>query len=69
MSGGIAVGPLVAGALPGWRTTYLVLGAVTLLVAALSARALTESRAPRGGRPDLVGPWSSVSPWSPWWRR
>ncbi|KUJ43714.1 MFS transporter [Streptomyces sp. NRRL F-5122] len=55
VSGGIAVGPLVAGALPGWRTTYLVLGAVTLLVAALSARALTESRAPRGGRPDLVG--------------
>ncbi|MFF4882495.1 MFS transporter [Streptomyces nigra] len=55
VSGGIAVGPLVAGAMPDWRVTYAVLGAAALLVAALSHRALTESRAPRGGRPDLAG--------------
>ncbi|MFF3907295.1 MFS transporter [Streptomyces sp. NPDC001848] len=55
VSGGIAVGPLVAGALPGWRPAYGVLGAAALIVAALSARVLTESRAPRGGRPDLAG--------------
>jgi predicted MFS family arabinose efflux permease len=55
ISGGIAVGPLVAAALPGWRLTLALLGVVTLIVAALSARALTESRAPRGGRPDLLG--------------
>jgi len=55
VSGGIAVGPLVAGAMPTWRVAYGVLGAATLVVAALSVRALTESRAPRGGRPDLAG--------------
>ncbi|MDR3080063.1 MAG: MFS transporter, partial [Streptomyces sp.] len=55
VSGGIAVGPLVAGAMPTWRVAYGVLGAATLVVAALSAGALTESRAPRGGRPDLAG--------------
>ncbi|MFF4211037.1 MFS transporter [Streptomyces sp. NPDC001796] len=55
VSGGIAVGPLVAGALPGWRLAYGVLGAAALIVAALSTRVLTESRAPRGGRPDLAG--------------
>jgi predicted MFS family arabinose efflux permease len=55
VSGGIAVGPVVAGAMPDWRSTYGVLAAVTLIVAALSARALTESRAPRGGRPDMLG--------------
>lgn len=55
VSGGIAVGPVIAGALPGWRLTYWLLAVVTLIVAALSARALTESRAPRGGRPDVVG--------------
>ncbi|MER6124519.1 MFS transporter [Streptomyces sp. NPDC001795] len=55
VSGGIAVGPLVAGAMPSWRVAYGALGAVTLVVAALSARTLTESRAPRGGRPDLAG--------------
>ncbi|MGW5661799.1 MFS transporter [Streptomyces sp. NPDC003758] len=55
VSGGIAVGPLIAGALPGWRLAYGVLGAAALIVAALSARVLTESRAPRGGRPDLAG--------------
>ncbi|MEV6111055.1 MFS transporter [Streptomyces sp. NPDC052109] len=55
VSGGIAVGPLVAGALPSWRIAYGVLGAATLLVAALGTRVLTESRAPRGGRPDVLG--------------
>ncbi|POX47912.1 MFS transporter [Streptomyces sp. Ru71] len=55
VSGGIAVGPLLAGALPNWRTAYGVLGAAALLTAALSARTLTESRAPRGGRPDVLG--------------
>jgi MFS family permease len=55
VSGGIAVGPLVAGALPNWRVSYGVLGAAALLVAAFGSRALTESRAPRGGRPDVTG--------------
>ncbi|OIJ65232.1 MFS transporter [Streptomyces mangrovisoli] len=55
VSGGIAVGPLVAGAMPDWRVAYGVLGAAALVVAALGTRALTESRAPRGGRPDLAG--------------
>ncbi|WP_330304847.1 MULTISPECIES: MFS transporter [unclassified Streptomyces] len=57
VSGGIAVGPLIAGAIAGWdwRAAYAVLGAAALIVALLSARALTESRAPRGGRPDLAG--------------
>ncbi|MEU8587950.1 MFS transporter [Streptomyces sp. NPDC048664] len=55
VSGGIALGPLLAGALPGWRPVYGVLAGVTLALAALSARALTESRAPRGGRPDVLG--------------
>lgn len=57
VSGGIAAGPLLAGAiaLADWRVAYVVLGAVALAVAALGSRALTESRAPRGGRPDLAG--------------
>ncbi|GAA3142698.1 MFS transporter [Streptomyces echinatus] len=55
VSGGIAVGPLLAGALPNWRIGYGVLGAAALGVAALGTRALTESRAPRGGRPDVLG--------------
>jgi MFS family permease len=57
VSGGIAVGPLLAGAfaLADWRVAYAVLGAAALVVAALGTRALTESRAPRGGRPDLAG--------------
>src|SRR4051794_35422650 len=55
VSGGIAVGPVVAGSLPGWRVAYGVLGAAALIVAALSARTLAESRAPRGGRPDIAG--------------
>ncbi|MET9447301.1 MFS transporter [Streptomyces cinerochromogenes] len=55
VSGGIAVGPLLAGALPNWRVGYVVLGAAALVVAALGTRALAESRAPRGGRPDALG--------------
>ncbi|KOV59187.1 MFS transporter [Streptomyces sp. MMG1121] len=55
VSGGIALGPLVAGGLPNWRVAYGVLGAAALLVAALGTRALSESRAPRGGRPDVLG--------------
>ncbi|MFD5447242.1 MFS transporter [Streptomyces sp. NPDC127100] len=55
VSGGIAVGPLVTGALPNWRLSYGILGAATLIVAALGARSLSESRSPRGGRPDLAG--------------
>ncbi|MFF4898387.1 MFS transporter [Streptomyces sp. NPDC001068] len=55
VSGGIAAGPLLAAALPDWRVAYAVLAAATLVVAALSPRALTESRSPRGGRPDLLG--------------
>jgi predicted MFS family arabinose efflux permease len=55
VSGGIAVGPIVAGAMPNWRVAYVVLGAAALAVGALSVRALSESRAPRGGRPDLAG--------------
>ncbi|WP_427922233.1 MFS transporter [Streptomyces sp. cg40] len=55
VSGGIAVGPLVTGAMPDWRLAYAVLGAAALIVAALGVRTLSESRAPRGGRPDLAG--------------
>ncbi|MEV5608435.1 MFS transporter [Streptomyces sp. NPDC052225] len=58
VSGGIALGPLVAGAVSDaadWRWSYGVLAAVTLVVATLAPKALTESRSPRGGRPDLPG--------------
>ena len=55
VSGGIAVGPLVAGAMHDWRLIYVVLGAAALVVTALGVRTLSESRAPRGGRPDLAG--------------
>ncbi|MET7284341.1 MFS transporter [Streptomyces sp. NPDC005573] len=55
VSGGIAAGPLIAGALPSWRIAYGTLGAAALLVAALGVRPLTESKAPRGGRPDIPG--------------
>ncbi|MFF5402131.1 MFS transporter [Streptomyces misionensis] len=55
VSGGIAAGPLVAASLPDWRVGYGVLGALALLLAALGTRTLTESRAPRGGRPDILG--------------
>ncbi|WP_327670518.1 MULTISPECIES: MFS transporter [unclassified Streptomyces] len=58
VSGGIALGPVAAGwvsQLADWRWAYAALGAATLLVAALAPRALTESRSPRTGRPDLPG--------------
>ncbi|GAA3121648.1 MFS transporter [Streptomyces rectiviolaceus] len=58
VSGGIAVGPVLAGAIAspaGWRWSYVVLGAAALVVAAFAPRTLTESRAPRPGRPDLAG--------------
>lgn len=55
VSGGIAAGPLIAGAMPSWRVAYGALGAAALLVAALGLRPLTESKAPRGGRPDIPG--------------
>ncbi len=41
--------------MPDWRVAYGVLGAAALVVAALGLRTLSESRAPRGGRPDLAG--------------
>ncbi|WP_326802599.1 MFS transporter [Streptomyces sp. NBC_01788] len=55
VSGGIAVGPVVTGALPNWRAAYAVLGVAALVTAALGTRTLSESRAPRGGRPDVLG--------------
>ncbi|MEU9337451.1 MFS transporter [Streptomyces sp. NPDC048290] len=55
VSGGIALGPLLSGALPTWRWVYVVLGAAALVVTVLGARTLTESRSPRGARPDLLG--------------
>ncbi|WP_033328899.1 MFS transporter [Streptomyces yerevanensis] len=57
VSGGIATGPLLAGAIASWdwRAAYAVLGAAALIVALFGARTLTESQAPRGGRPDLAG--------------
>ncbi|MFG2647211.1 MFS transporter [Streptomyces sp. NPDC048436] len=57
VSGGIAVGPLLAGgiALADWRWSYGALGLAALVVAAFAPRALTESRAARGGRPDFAG--------------
>ncbi|MET9498865.1 MFS transporter [Streptomyces sp. NPDC006552] len=58
VSGGIALGPVVAGAVAGaadWRWSYAVLGAAALAVAALAPKALTESLSPRPGRPDLPG--------------
>ncbi|MEV3953331.1 MFS transporter [Streptomyces albogriseolus] len=55
VTGGIAVGPLLAAGIPNWRTVYGVLGVAALLIALLGTRALTESRSPRGGRPDFAG--------------
>ncbi|MFE0509763.1 MFS transporter [Streptomyces sp. NPDC058964] len=55
VSGGIALGPLVAASIPDWRLAYVVLGAATLVVAGLGVGRLSESRAPRGGRPDALG--------------
>ncbi|MFD3483363.1 MFS transporter [Streptomyces sp. NPDC058665] len=57
VSAGIATGPLLAGGLGsyGWQLPYAVLAAAALVTAVLAFRTLTESRAPRGGRPDLLG--------------
>ncbi|MGW0779815.1 MFS transporter [Streptomyces sp. NPDC002913] len=57
VSAGIALGPLLAGSLGAvdWRLTYLALGLGALVTAAFALRTLTESRAPRPGRPDLAG--------------
>ncbi|WP_210581868.1 MFS transporter [Streptomyces sp. GESEQ-4] len=55
VSGGIALGPLVVGAIPNWRVAYGVLGVAAVIVAAVGIRTLAESRAPRGGRPDFGG--------------
>ncbi|MFI8517207.1 MFS transporter [Streptomyces sp. NPDC085481] len=58
VSAGTAIGPLLAATLSSladWRLTYEVLGAATLIVAALGTRTLVESRAPREGRPDTAG--------------
>ncbi|WP_372351495.1 MFS transporter [Streptomyces sp. KL116D] len=58
VSGGIALGPVVSGGvadLADWRSAYGVLAAAAVLVALLAPRALTESRSPRAGRPDLPG--------------
>ncbi|MEV7401005.1 MFS transporter [Streptomyces sp. NPDC091267] len=57
VSAGIALGPLLASSLGSvdWRLTYAVLGLAALVTAAFAFRTLTESRAPRGARPDLAG--------------
>ncbi|MEU3740286.1 MFS transporter [Streptomyces sp. NPDC032198] len=58
VSGGIAVGPVLAGGLTtqaNWRWSYVALGAAALMVAAFAPSTLTESRAARRGRPDLAG--------------
>ncbi|MCX5363306.1 MFS transporter [Streptomyces sp. NBC_00124] len=53
VSGGIAVGPIVTGAMPNWRLSYVVLGAAAVVVGAVSARALPHFDE-RRARPDLV---------------
>lgn len=57
VSGGIALGPLLAGALnsTSWRLPYVILGAAALGTGAYATRVLTESRAPHRTRPDLAG--------------
>ncbi|WP_282695550.1 MFS transporter [Streptomyces sp. CC208A] len=58
VSGGIALGPLLAGALSpaDWRLAYATLGAAALLTAAVGTRTLAPpARRPAGGRPDLAG--------------
>ncbi|WP_327717323.1 MFS transporter [Streptomyces sp. NBC_00490] len=55
VSGGIAVGPIVTGAMPSWRLSYVVLGAAAVVVGAVSARALphTEERRTAEERPSV----------------
>ncbi|MEV4940040.1 MFS transporter [Streptomyces zaomyceticus] len=62
VSGGIALGPLLAGALSlvDWRLAYEVLGVAALVVAAVGARTLPHDRAATrpagaGSRQDLAG--------------
>ncbi|MER7866747.1 MFS transporter [Streptomyces cellulosae] len=55
VTGGIAVGPLLAAGIPNWRGVYGVLGAAALVIALLGTRGLTESKSPRGDRPDFAG--------------
>ncbi|MFE7596472.1 MFS transporter [Streptomyces sp. NPDC057494] len=59
VSGGIALGPLLAGALSlaDWRLAYATLGAAALVAAAAGARTTErEARPPAGeGRPDIAG--------------
>ncbi|MFF1300661.1 MULTISPECIES: MFS transporter [unclassified Streptomyces] len=55
VSGGIAVGPIVTGAMPSWRLSYVVLGAAAVVVGAVSARALphAEERRAAEERPSV----------------
>ncbi|MFJ7955353.1 MFS transporter [Streptomyces sp. NPDC096319] len=58
VSGGIALGPLLAGALSlaDWRLAYGTLGAAALVTAAAGARTLApEARVPGAPRPDVAG--------------
>ncbi|MFC9588315.1 MFS transporter [Streptomyces sp. NPDC056944] len=59
VSGGIALGPLLAGALSlaDWRLAYATLGAAALVAAAAGARTTErEAKPPAGeGRPDIAG--------------
>ncbi|MEW2547179.1 MFS transporter [Streptomyces sp. NPDC047002] len=57
VSGGIALGPLLAAALNGfgWRVLYAVLGVAALAAGGYASRVLSESRAPHRARPDLPG--------------
>nr|WP_245979997.1 MFS transporter [Streptomyces diacarni] len=56
LSGGIALGPVASAGLGvlDWRLSYLAYAAA-LALTAFSARALTESRNPRAGKPDVAG--------------
>ncbi|MFE9568574.1 MFS transporter [Streptomyces sp. NPDC006692] len=55
VSAGIAIGPLLAGGLAtfNWRLVYAVLAVPALVTGGFALRALSESRSPRGGRPDV----------------
>ncbi|MFE7510536.1 MFS transporter [Streptomyces sp. NPDC057540] len=58
VSGGIALGPLLAGALSlaDWRLAYAALGAAALATAAVGTRTLArEERLPAAPRPDVAG--------------
>jgi MFS family permease len=58
LGAGIAVGPLMAGALdagPGWRSAYWSTAALSAVLGVLSRRLLTESRADRRQPVDLAG--------------